>query len=204
MNLSNLAFKDKQGQTLPLEVVKDKIRFRVYKTVLELDVLFLHIVGLIPVHTIRMIVYKLAGMQISGVSTIHTGARFYQPSGVSIGNDTIIGERAVLDGRGRIMIGDHVDIASEVMIYNAEHNLSSSTFDHEIKPVTIDDYVFIGPRAILLPGVHIKKGAVIAAGAVVTKDVDEKQIVGGIPAKPIGERKIKRLDYRLGRADWFR
>ena len=65
------------------------------------------------------------------------------------------------------------------------------------------DYVFIGPRVIILPGVKIGKGAVVAAGAVVTKDVSEFTIVGGVPAKEIGERKNKKPNYKLGRARLF-
>ena len=72
------------------------------------------------------------------------------------------------------------------------------------QPVIIEDYVFIGPRAIILPGVTLGKGAVVAAGAVVTKDVEPFSIVGGVPAKVIGEREPKELHYRLGRAAWFR
>ena len=64
----------------------------------------------------------------------------------------------------------------------------------------IGDYVFIGPRAIILPGVKIGRGAVVAAGAVVTKDVPEKTIVAGVPAETIGERRVKEFNYRLGRA----
>jgi maltose O-acetyltransferase len=67
----------------------------------------------------------------------------------------------------------------------------------------IKDYVFIGPRAIILPGVTIGQGAVVAAGAVVTKDIPAKTIVGGVPAAVIGERKIEKLDYKLGRFRLF-
>jgi maltose O-acetyltransferase len=115
-----------------------------------------------------------------------------------------VGEKATLDGRARLSIGDHVDIASEVMIYNAEHDLNDPHFKAIQAPVTIGDYVFIGPRAIILPGVTIGRGAVVAAGAVVTKDVPEFTIVGGVPAKEIGERSLKDPQYRLGRAAWFR
>ena len=101
-------------------------------------------------------------------------------------------------------IGNHVDIATDVMIYNSEHNVESDYFQAEDRPVIIEDYVFIGPRAIILPGVKIGKGAIIAAGAVVTKEVAPYAIVGGVPAKIIGERKNKNLNYKLGRARWFR
>jgi maltose O-acetyltransferase len=131
-------------------------------------------------------------------------ARFYNPSNISIGTDTIIGEGVVLDGRDKLSIGNHVDIATDVMIYNAQHAIESHDFKAVRQPVRIDDYTFIGPRVIILPGVVIGKGAVVAAGAVVTKEVKPFEIVGGVPAKVIGERKEKDLHYLLGRAAWFR
>ncbi|MCX7955692.1 MAG: hypothetical protein N2593_01105 [Patescibacteria group bacterium] len=90
------------------------------------------------------------------------------------------------------------------MIYNSEHDINSPDFNAIDNSIFIDDYCFIGPRAIILPGVKIGKGAVVAAGAVVTKDIPPYAIVGGVPAKIIGERKIKNLKYKLGRARWFR
>ena len=90
------------------------------------------------------------------------------------------------------------------MIYNTEHDINDPNFNPVFGEVIIEDYVFIGPRAIILPGVEIGKGAVVAAGAVVTKDVPPFAIVGGIPAKIIGERKTKKLNYKIGRAMWFR
>ena len=99
-------------------------------------------------------------------------ATFYNPTNIVIGKDSIIGEWAVLDGRAPLIIGSHVDIASNVMIYNAEHDIHSKDFSKaHMDKVTIEDYVFIGPRAIILPGVTIGRGGVVAAGAVVTRDV---------------------------------
>lgn len=167
-------------------------------------------VGYIPLHHVRRFFYRLSGIKIGSGSTIHMMARIYDPRYISIGKDTIIGEKASLDGRkqlknskGGLEIGDHVDIASDVMIWTSEHDIQDPTMAAIEEKVTIGDYVFIGPRAIILPGVAIGKGAVIAAGAVVTKDVAELSIVAGVPAKEISKRSKEALGYKLGRARWF-
>jgi maltose O-acetyltransferase len=196
--------KDKTGKTLTSTELALKVNNRINTIFLELINYTLHRISHLPSHHIRRFFYRLAGMQIGQGSSIHEGARFYNPANIEIGEDTIIGEFAVLDGREKLSIGNHVDIASEVMIYNAQHDINSHDFHAVSEPVTIHDYVFIGPRAIILPGVTIGKGAVIAAGAVVTKDVPESAVVGGVPAKIIAERQIKEFHYRLGRAAWFR
>jgi len=181
----------------------ERISRRLRTILTEFVNFILRIVGFIPSHHVRRFFYRISGVKIGKGSAIHMGAVFYDPKNIKIGKDSIIGEGAVLDGRDKLTIGNHVDIASEVMIYNCQHDVQSPDFKAVCAPVEIGDYVFIGPRAIILPGVNIKKGAVIGAGAVVTKDVDEFAIVGGVPAKPIKER-IKDLNYKLGRAAWFR
>lgn len=181
-----------------------RIRRRIYTIIVEADNYVLKLVGCIPSHHIRRFLYRLDGIKIGKGSTIHMGAVFYFPEKIVIGEDSIIGENAVLDGRDKLKIGNHVDIASEVMIYNSEHDVNDENFKAITAPVEVEDYVFIGPRAIILPGVKIRRGAVVGAGAVVTKDVSEFKIVGGVPAKEIGERKLKNPSYKLGRAAWFR
>lgn len=181
-----------------------RIVLRITTVILEFEVFLLHIVGYVPYHMLRRLFYRLGGIRIGKGSAIHMGAKFYNPWNIKIGEDSIVGEGAVLDGRDKLTIGNHVDIASEVMIYNAQHDVRDPSFCAICAPVVIEDYVFIGPRAIILPGVTIKKGAVVGAGAVVTKDVEEGSIVGGTPAKQIGERGVKDLNYQLGRAAWFR
>lgn len=181
-----------------------RVIYRINTIILEFNVMILHLIGIVPCHFIRRFFYRISGMRIGKGSAIHTGARFYNPGNISIGEDSIIGEGTVLDGRDKLTIGNHVDIATEVMIYNAQHDVRNPNFCAIQAPVVIQDYVFIGPRAIILPGVTIKKGAVIGAGAVVTKDVEEGSIVGGVPAKQIGKRDVTDLNYKLGRAAWFR
>jgi acetyltransferase-like isoleucine patch superfamily enzyme len=197
-----LKFRDKNGRELSTGEGVSKGMNRLASYMYDLELWIIEALGWIPLHFFRKFLYQLAGMKI-GRSHIHVGARFFDPRGIVIGNGTIVGERAFLDGRSKLTIGDHVDIASEVMIYNSEHDINDPMFLAISAPVEIEDYVFIGPRVIILPGVKIGKGAVVAAGAVVTKDVSAGAIVGGVPAQVIGERKLTDYSYKLGRARLF-
>ena len=196
-------FKDKNGKELGSQEVVGKIANRISNIILDFELMVLRWVSHVPYHSFRKFIYRIAGVKIGKGSTIHMWANFFDPTGVSIGQDTIIGDHAFLDGRAPLSIGSHVDIASSVMIYNSEHDLESADFKARTEPVEIGDYVFVGPRVTILPGVKIGKGAVVAAGAVVVKDVPEFTIVGGVPAVKIGERKNKNPDYKLGRARLF-
>lgn len=197
-------FTDKQGTPLTLRKATKKIVIRLYNWWLDSKLFIIHAVSLhFPFWGFRKFVFTASGVKIGRGSTIHMGCKFFEPRGVSIGEDTIIGDRAFLDGRAPLVIGSHVDIASEVLIYNSEHDIESDTFQARLAEVKIGDYCFIGPRAIILPGVEIGKGAVIAAGAVVTKDVGAYQIVGGVPARDLGKRNLNNPSYKLGRARLF-
>jgi len=180
-----------------------KITNRLCNCWLDFELMVLRWIGHIPIHFKRKFFYRIFGIKIGKGSTIHMWANFFQPKNIKIGEDSIIGDHAFLDGRAKLTIGNHVGIASSVMIYNSEHDLAKDDFSAIEEPVEIGDYVFIGPRVIILPGVKIGKGAVVAAGAVVTSDVPDFAIVGGVPAKSIGERKDKNPHYKLGRARLF-
>jgi len=185
------------------------------RLLIDLWVYFCTLTGYIPSHTIRLLLYRtLYGVKIGHNSSVHWRAEFNQPAGVGIGHNTIIGNDAFLDGRmknfltyrkehGRpLTIGSNVSIAGEVRIYTMEHDVDSPTFEEVGAPVVIDDYVVIGTRVTILPGVHIGKGAVVASGAVVTKNVGEYEVVGGVPAKLIKTRS-KDLHYTLKYARLF-
>jgi maltose O-acetyltransferase len=115
--------------------------------------------------------------------------------GLIVGKYSTVNSRCRLDTRGDIHIGENVSISSEVIILTADHDLSKITFEGRNRPVVINDFVWIGTRAVILPGVNIGKGAIIAACALVTKDVAPFSVVAGVPGKVIKMRPEENLQY---------
>ena len=112
----------------------------------------------------------------------------------NMGNNSTINQKCHLDNRGGLTIGSNVSISSEVCILTADHDPNTADFAGRCRGVSIEDYAFIGTRAMILAGVTIGQGAIVAAGAVVSRDVLPYEIVAGIPARVIGSRR-KDLDY---------
>lgn len=161
------------------------------------------VVAKIPSHTIRLAFYrKVMRFEIGDSSFIFMDAWFdanHVPGGgghFSMGSNSVINQRCRLDNRGGITIGSNVSISANTLILTADHDPQSPEFAGRLKPVTIMDRVFIGTRAMILPGVSIGEGAVVAAGSVVTKDVPAHTIVAGVPASPIGTRN-QELHYTI-------
>ncbi len=196
-------FRDKSGNSLTYIQSIGKIKKRFINYLIDFELLILRWAGHIPFHSIRKIIYRTSGLKIGKGSVVHLWCNFFNPKGIEIGNDTIIGDHAFLDGRAPLIIGNHVCISSQVLIYNSEHNINSPEFKAIEEPVTINDYVYIGARVTILPGVTIGRGAVVASHAVVTKDVPEMVVVAGVPATIISKRNISQLNYILGRARLF-
>ncbi|OGO29114.1 MAG: hypothetical protein A2Z16_08270 [Chloroflexi bacterium RBG_16_54_18] len=157
------------------------------------------IIGWLPSHSLRLLFYRWLGMQIGERTSIHRGCRIYTPSNVKIGNNSIINRDVLLDGHGVLEIGNNVSISEGSMLITGTRDPKSPEFTGILAKTVIEDYAFIGTRAIILYGLIVHFGAVVAAGAVVTHDVGEYQIVGGVPARPIGRRNPNlhyELDYR--------
>ena len=161
------------------------------------EFLSLHYAGLIPCQTIRFSIYRSFGLKLGKDSVIYAGCEVRRPKGIRIGAGSSIGHRCILDGRSGLTIGNSVNMSTGAWIWTLQHDLNSPDFRIEGTPVVINDYVWLGGRTIILPGVTVGRGAVVASGAVVTKDVPEYAIVAGIPARIIGQRS-RDLNYRCG------
>ena len=113
--------------------------------------------------------------------------------GLKVGNNSNIGAYSYIGCSGYIEIGDNVMMGPRVNLMSENHNYSDLNHSMKSQGVTrsyiiIEDDVWIGVNSTILAGVRIGSGSIIAAGAVVTKDVPKNSIVGGIPAKIIRSR----------------
>ena len=153
--------------------------------------------GFIPSVRVRRFLYrKVLRMDIGKHAVIYSGAELRSPELIRIGTGCIIGDKAILDGRCGIAIGNNVNLSTGVWIWTAQHDYNSPSFgcDGKCGKVSIGDRAWIGPRVIILPGCTVGEGAVVAGGAVVTKDVPPYTVVGGVPAKEMGKRN-RNLEY---------
>lgn len=144
---------------------------------------------------LRMGVYRCLGMQVDEGAMIWCGARINYPARVSIGRNSIVGPSMVLLSQGGIRIGENVNISGFGFIISQGHDVHSPRLATTLAEVVIGDHAWLATNVTVLPGVRIGAGAVVAAGAVVTRDVDDDVVVGGVPARPIGTREPRR-DYQ--------
>lgn len=151
----------------------------------------------LPIYYIRYFYLKIFLHKIGKNVFIMRNVEFRKPQNIFIGDHVVINKKVLLDGRGgELIIHDNVDIAQEVTIWTLEHDPHNDFHATKGAPVIIESYTWIASRVTILPGVTIGRGAVVATGSVVTRDVPAMAIVGGVPAKIIGTRK-SRLLYSL-------
>ncbi len=156
--------------------------------------------GKIPSHHIRNFIYRhIYLVNLAKNAAIYHGAEIRAGVNLHIGEGSIIGDHAILDARNGINIGHNVNLSTGVHIWTEQHDHSDPEFrcmSDSSFGVAIEDRVWIGPSVTILHSVRIGEGAVVAAGAVVTKNVAPFSIVAGVPAKKIGDRNNS-LHYSL-------
>jgi acetyltransferase-like isoleucine patch superfamily enzyme len=149
----------------------------------------------IPIYFVRHAFMKYCfGISLGKKSSVHMGC-FITGRRISIGESTTINRKCYLDGRAGLRIGNCVSISPEAYIMSLTHDAQDPQFGPVGKEVVIEDYVWIGARAMIMPGVTISRGCAVGAGSVVTKSFPPYSIVAGVPAKVIGQRNSD-LQYR--------
>lgn len=179
-----------------LITIADSITFILFK-----------IVGYIPCHIVRNFIYRyIFWMSIGTKAVIYYGLEARSPWNIKIGDGSIVGDKAVLDARYGIEIGENVNISTGVWMWTLQHDIHSSSFSSEGtgRKIVIGDRAWISSRATVLPGNDIAEGVVVAAGAVVSRPIkDSYTLWGGVPAKKIGDRNSN-LTYAFdGKHRWF-
>ncbi len=163
-----------------------------------------HIISHLPSYTLRHAWYRhILGWRIGPKAAILMGQEVQmaglRTSGkrVSIGKGTVINHGCFLYTTGGLLIGNNVSISRGVWLVTGSHDMNDPRFPDFYKPIAIGDYAWIGVRATILGGVTIGEGAVVMAGAVVTRDVPPFAVVGGVPARIITERRLYNPAYQL-------
>ena len=159
--------------------------------------LYNDLISHLPSRRLRLLLLRCWLQSLGHGSGVQMHCRFLHGPGVHLAERCVINHGCLLDGRRYpIRIGSDVSIGPEAAMLTLGHDPRSPEFADRGGPVTIGDHVWIGFRAIVLPGVTIGEGAVVGAGAVVSRDVEPFTIVAGNPARPIGERP-QPLSYSL-------
>ena len=140
---------------------------------------------------VTLLNYLSCTINISKSVTLHRGIRLTCVRNLTIKRGSTINANCLLDTRGDICIGSDTMVGSNTVIYTQTHDVESKTFETITSKVVIGDNVVIFPHCLIMPGVTIGNEAVVYPGSVVTKNVGDRQIVGGVPAKLIKMRKCK-------------
>lgn len=153
------------------------------------------IISFFPSCHIRKIGLAIFGVKIYGKVSMFSGFEIRNPKGLIFQGDSSVGPNVLLDARKGLIIGKNVTIARNAMIWTLHHDYNDSQFKAIGEKVIIGDYAWICSGSIILPGVSVGEGAIVASGAVVTKSVEPYSVVAGVPAKQIGLREKKDYKY---------
>jgi acetyltransferase-like isoleucine patch superfamily enzyme len=170
---------------------------------LDQDYLFNHVVNRIPMVGLRLSAYSALGVSFDDRSTamIALGVRMWGGRNLSMGARAVVNQGCYIDARGGVRIDSDASVSREVCVLTAAHDLEDPSFGAPTAPVRLSSRCWLGARAMVLPGVTVGEGAVVAAGAVVTRDVEPYTVVAGVPARVIRERPgpmTYELDWRPG------
>ena len=163
--------------------------------------IYTFIIPNIPSKTLRNRLIRCFGVQASNNVLFWPGFSVRNPKGLIIEDGVSIGPKCLLDARKGLTIHRNAVIAYEAIIWSLNHDYNDKFFCGKGAHTEIGAFAWICSRAIILPGVNVGEGAIVASGAIVTKDVPPYSIVAGVPAKLIGKREKKSYEYGYNVSD---
>lgn len=146
-------------------------------------------------HRIRLM--KRMGVTIEGPVAVRSGLEIRGSERLVIKKGVSLGPGILLDARKGLEIGENAVIAYQAIIWSLNHDYNDIHFVTKGAKTTIGKYAWVCSRSIILPGINVGEYAVVASGAIVTKDVPPYAIVAGIPAKVVGWREKNDYDYGI-------
>ncbi len=162
------------------------------------ELVFNRVLTHVPHNGLRVATLRRLGADLGEHVYLFGDSEFLEPGNLRIAGRCHLGRYCQVDARGGIDIGYDVVIASHTLLVTADHDHRDPGFAGRLAPIVIQDRAWLASRSTVVRGVTIGAGAVVAAGAVVTADVEPWTVVGGVPARPIGERprdQRYRIDY---------
>lgn len=138
----------------------------------------------------RILLLRLFGARIGQGCFVKSSCEVWQPWKLSLGDYVTLGEHVVCYAVDQITIGDQTTVSRDAFLCCAGHDVASPIMELTYVPITVGANAWIAARAIVMPGRNIGDGAVVAAGAVVTKDVPPWTVVVGNPARVVKRREI--------------
>ena len=155
------------------------------------------VINKIPSRHLRKWFYQAMGAKIGKHTVICRRADVLYPKGLKFADNIAVGWFVDLDARGGIMVDHDTNISSHTQFITGSHDIDDPEFTASFLPIEIGHHCWIGTGAIVLQGVKIGNGAVVAAGALVTKDIPENEVWGGVPAKFIRKRGVTDFEYKI-------
>jgi len=144
-----------------------------------------------PFSWLKKFVLRLFGAKIGKGTLIKPRVNVKYPWNLIVGNNVWIGEHVWIDNLAKVSIGDNVCISQGAMLLCGNHNYKKVSFDLIVKPIVLEEGVWVGAKAIVCPGVMIRSHALLTVNSVATGNLDAYSVCQGNPAVKIKDRVIR-------------
>jgi len=139
----------------------------------------------------RLLLLKIFGAKIGEGCKVSPSCRIWAPWNLEMGDFSVLGDEVDCYSMNAVILGSKVAVSQGAYLCTGSHDVSDLRRPLITKPIKINDHAWVCARAIIYPGVEVGEGAVVAAGAVVVKNIPSWYIVGGNPAINIKQRKLQ-------------